>query len=181
MAFSVAGQLTDFLWAVLVGCGLGVLYDVFRLWRLLLCGKGWVFLQDILWWMLFAFLSFYFALVWQGGIVRWYTLAGELAGFWVYHKTLGKAVFFVAEKLLRLLITLLQCILYPFRLCFNFLMVPVHYVCRKEKEILKNLFIFLKESIIIKKEKRLGLFQSAERRGISGDQEKETTKNRFSH
>ncbi len=180
MPFSVAGQFVDLLWAILVGVGLGVLYDVFRLWRVMHHGKISVFLQDVLWWMLFAFLSFYFALFWQGGVVRWYTLAGEIIGFWLYHKTIGKLVFFLCEKILKLILWVLRLIMQPLRWLFHLLMKPIRHIFRKEKEILKNLFIFLKERIIIKKRKRHNAVAYAERGWESGEQKKEK-ENRFSH
>lgn len=97
-------QAIAFLWAVVLGAALGVLYDWFRIGRILK-RKWWltVFFEDLL----FAFAgavatAFCFTFT-NHGQVRLFLLAGEVLGFVIYFNTVGMLVTAQARLLARFL------------------------------------------------------------------------------
>ncbi len=101
----LSDQAVAFLWAVVLGGGLGGVYDVFRLVRILR-GRDrplLVFLEDLLF-ALIAALATASCFTWTNfGQVRLFLLAGEGLGFMVWHCTLGVFIGAVARWVARLL------------------------------------------------------------------------------
>lgn len=88
-----------FLLAVVLGCGLGLLYDIFRVFRAALPhGKILTFFEDILYTFLYGFALFTFCTGLTGAI-RAFVLVGMLMGSLFEHLTVGNAVVFVLRKL----------------------------------------------------------------------------------
>lgn len=97
----VAQQTQLFLYAFGFGFVLGVLYDVFRIIRLILSGgKSAVFVADILYLAVCTLLTFYFALVLNSGVLRGYILAGEILGWLVYYFSLGVIVVRISNRVI---------------------------------------------------------------------------------
>lgn len=74
------------IWGIVTGCGLGVLYGLFRVFRL---ATSFHLLFDILFWILSAFVVFSYMLVFNNGSVRALHLLMILLGFMLYSLTLG--------------------------------------------------------------------------------------------
>jgi len=88
---SLIGQLTTFCYSIVLGLICGLIYDVFRLLRIAFrCGAILVFLTDIIFWLLCAFLTYSFLLCFTDGTVRFYVLIAAAAGFIIYLLTIGK-------------------------------------------------------------------------------------------
>lgn len=86
-------QAAAFLWAVLLGAALGVLYDWFRIGRIL--RKKWwltVFLEDLFFALAAAFATAFCFSLTNYGQVRLFLLAGEGLGFVIYFNTVGVLV-----------------------------------------------------------------------------------------
>ena len=67
-----------FVWACVIGVGLGVLYDVFRMMRLSgLHQMVAVFLEDLLFFAAAGYVTFWFCLAHCGGWLRGFVLAGH--------------------------------------------------------------------------------------------------------
>lgn len=149
MEISVSEQALDFLLACLLGVGLGVLYDVFRIIRLALWhGKLIVAIQDILFWTAAAVCTFLFQLVNSDGQIRFYILLGELLGFTVYYFTVGILVFsasrLIIDLIKRILRFLYRILIRPFVKVFVFIFQKikalfVHIIskCKKLKHFCK--------------------------------------------
>lgn len=91
---SVSGQLQVFGLAVLLGVGLGLVYEVFRLLRLAFSSqKTVVFVQDVLFSLTALISTFVFVVAVNEGQLRFFLLIGELCGFMVYYFTLGALIF----------------------------------------------------------------------------------------
>ena len=84
-------QSTAFLYSILLGVALGVLYGPFKIFRLAFCrSRAAIIAADVLY-MLIATLSvFMFSLAFLLGYIRIYVFAGCLLGFFAYRLTLGK-------------------------------------------------------------------------------------------
>lgn len=90
MDISQFSQPQIFLFAVLAGIIVGVLYDVFRLLRTAgLDSLLHTVIQDVVFMCCFAVIAFFFAIAFNGGEVRVYTLLGHMCGLLAYRYTVG--------------------------------------------------------------------------------------------
>ena len=94
----LANQTRLFLLALGFGFALGILYDLFRLLRLLLTRRGgWLPAQDILYALCCTVLSFFFFLTVSDGSLRGFGVAGEILGWLIYYFSLGAIAVRVTE------------------------------------------------------------------------------------
>lgn len=98
-------QLWGLLLAVLIGALFAVLYDSFRILRYGARSKRTgLLVEDVVYWVICAFVGFAFLLKVNDGVIRFYLLAGMLAGAVAYRMTLSKlvtALFFRAADAIR--------------------------------------------------------------------------------
>lgn len=89
----VSDQAIAFLWAVVLGAALGVVYDWFRIGRILK-RKWWltVFFEDLLFALAAAFSTAFCFTLTNYGQVRLFLLVGEGLGFVLYFNTVGVLV-----------------------------------------------------------------------------------------
>ena len=93
--FSVSQQTASFLLSVLLGAVLGVVYDCFRVARILLpplAKPKPTFFEDVLFWLIYGFCVFCFAAATARGQVRIFMLLGSILGFTLYILTLGNLI-----------------------------------------------------------------------------------------
>ena len=90
MQFFLSQQVVIFLYAVLCGLIIGVLNEPFRFLRYSgFNSKTDVFIQDIIFMIISAFITFFFSLCYNKGDVRFFILVGELFGFLLFRYTIG--------------------------------------------------------------------------------------------
>lgn len=93
MEITVSEQLTQLFLSCGMGFLLGAYYDVYRVIRLVMrSGKRWIFVQDLLFFLTAAVLTFLFSLAVMEGRLRFYLFLGELLGFSAYYFTIGRVV-----------------------------------------------------------------------------------------
>ena len=98
---SLSQQCMFFLWSVLLGAAVGVLYDVFRILRIALPHNGVaVFFEDLLFCMMTCCMLILMIFCANYGIVRWFSVMGCAGGFMLYRETAGKAVIGAAGKII---------------------------------------------------------------------------------
>lgn len=103
------GQTEYFFLSILLGVLLGVLYDVFRLVRLVLPKKSVIiFFEDILFCMSATVCFLLLVFNAGSGQIRGFAVFGTLFGFATYYKTLGKLVFKANELILGFLKKILK-------------------------------------------------------------------------
>ncbi len=131
-------QAVAFLWAVALGAALGVVYDWFRIGRILR-RKWWltVFLEDLIFALIAAVATAFCFTLTHYGQVRLFLLAGEGLGFTIYFNTVGVLV----AKQARLTARFLRWIRGLFAGLGRFLQKKM----QKIMNFLKKPFIFLKE------------------------------------
>lgn len=81
--------------AVVLGAALGVVYDCFRVFRIVFppaAKSGAVVLQDIIFWMFYGFCIFCYFTIAGRGQIRFFVFFGSLLGFVLYILTLGNLV-----------------------------------------------------------------------------------------
>ncbi|MBQ9679200.1 MAG: spore cortex biosynthesis protein YabQ [Ruminococcus sp.] len=90
MGFSLSDQTAYFLWSLVLGAALAVLYDVVRAVRMTVrAGRVHVMISDILFFTVCGVITSLFALPFNKGDVRAFILFGEAVGFLAYRLTLG--------------------------------------------------------------------------------------------
>ena len=101
----LSDQAIAFLWAVLLGGGLGAVYDVFRILRILRRRTPWliVFGEDLLFALLAALSTAFCYTLTNHGQVRACLLVGEALGFLIWFYTVGAFVTHLARLIARLL------------------------------------------------------------------------------
>ncbi len=86
----ISTQVVLFFLSLGFGFLLGVLYDVFRTFRMIFSdAKGYVFVMDFLYFAVCGILSFFFMLVTDEGRLRLYTVSGEILGWMIYYFSFG--------------------------------------------------------------------------------------------
>ena len=93
-------QIQIFWYACILGIIMGIIYDVFRIIRLLVSWKDWqVFIQDIVYFFIVGISTFLFALAYNKGDVRAYLIVGEIIGWIIYYITIGEIVYRFSEAI----------------------------------------------------------------------------------
>ena len=148
-----------FLWSVALGGSFGILYDWFRIGRILF-KKGWlaVFMEDLLFSLIAALSTALCFNLTNFGQVRLFLLVGEALGFLIYHYSLGTFVVWQARLFARFFawikgkiqrfLTFLGKKIMKFLI---FLKKPFIFLKRWVKI---NLYHFMKENSVGKKERR---------------------------
>ncbi len=100
MDLTISNQTMVFLYACLLGVGLGVCYDVFRILRVALpLGTVVTFIEDILYFAVTAIATFTFLLYFTQGQIRVYVLLGEVLGWVLYYVTVGSLVIKISKAI----------------------------------------------------------------------------------
>lgn len=103
MDFGLALETEIFLLSVLLGGGLGVVYDFLRVFRALLShGKVLTFIEDFVYMLLAGFALFTFS-TGLAGEIRYFTVAGMVMGWVLERYTVGNGVVFVIRSILNTL------------------------------------------------------------------------------
>lgn len=101
--FTNAEQLRLLLQSLLLGVGIGLLYDVLRALRWhFACGKAATAVYDTLFWLVTAAAFFEFGIVFAAGQDRWFVIGGAVGGMMLYFMSLSGAVLAVLGGLLDL-------------------------------------------------------------------------------
>lgn len=137
---SPSEQLKFFVISLAVGFAMGVVYEVFRLIRLIspknriLC-----FVCDVLFMSLASLISFVLTVVINLGIVRWYILLGEVLGFFVYMRTAGRVSGAIFRLIRKVIVKVLWIIFTPLRLLWHLIVRIFSKLAKKIKKIVKTL------------------------------------------
>jgi len=92
MSLSPVEQGLEFGLALLLGGGLGLVYDVLRVVRGRVPFRMVTFLMDILFWLISAIGAFWFAMSVSGGALHLFTMAGMVGGAALYFVLLSRFV-----------------------------------------------------------------------------------------
>ncbi|MDR0273205.1 MAG: spore cortex biosynthesis protein YabQ [Clostridiales bacterium] len=128
MSFNLGGQATLFLSTVLVGAGIGLFYDVFRIFRRTTRFAKGVFvvqLEDLFFWVTVTGGMFYFMLNQNYGEIRMFSVLGAGIGIALYFATLSRLVMFVfvavINYLKKVFAAAIRIITLPLRIIADFL------------------------------------------------------------
>lgn len=143
--FSSFGDTEYFLCSLLLGVFLGVVYDVFRLIRIILPKNNTIiFFEDILFCM-FSTASFLILAFNVGsGRIRGMAAFGTLFGFSLYYSTLGKLVYKANEKIISFIKKMIRRVVSFFAAPIVLLLKKIMSVYkrkvreRKRKKVMEN-------------------------------------------
>lgn len=106
---------------IIIGCAMGVLYDAFKVKRMLFgCSDFVLFFDDLAYSCVFSatlIISVFFI---SNGIFRWYVVLAAFLGFFVYKCTLSHIVMLVFGFSVSLIHRLLKFAAYPINLLYLF-------------------------------------------------------------
>ncbi|HIZ56174.1 MAG TPA: spore cortex biosynthesis protein YabQ [Firmicutes bacterium] len=119
-------QTTAFLYACLLGVGLGLIYDIFRILRLAVPSGGIIiFVEDLLFFLVAGTATFLFMIRYNSGMLRGFIFVGELLGFSVYYFSIGTLVYRIADALInqirKIFHMLFRILVWPFQKAFGFI------------------------------------------------------------
>ena len=118
---NIGWQTQGFLYSLILGCVLCLVYDVIR--TIHLSGKSdvvTVFFEDIVFWLICTFLVFCFLMGVTKGQVRGYVLFGALLGFLIFRMTVSAVLMVVLKKIFRILAAIKRIIRRFYRrICFK--------------------------------------------------------------
>lgn len=139
-SFEQSEQVGLFLMSLGVGFILGLIYDILRTVRISFTkGKAFVFIFDVLYFLLFGLITFVFILAFNKGELRFYLIFGEICGAAFYYFSFGLAAIklsLVFSRLTKKFFSFVfKVISYPFRLIFKAL-----------KAVFPKISVFFKKS-----------------------------------
>lgn len=124
MSPNITAELYFLFHSFLMGILITVLYDVLRILRRIIPHNILaISLEDFLYWAVCSLLIFFVLIQENNGILRWFSVAGALAGMFLYKKTLG--ILFV-KYTSRLVCKLLHIVGRLLNLFFR----PLNLVCK---------------------------------------------------
>lgn len=113
---TIADQTRLFLLAIGLGFLLGVVYDLFRVIRMAFTmRRAGVFIQDVLFFLVCAAVTFVFLLAVNQGEIRGFIIAGEVLGFLIYYFSFGLLAVRVSSFLVHTTQRIFYLICVPFR------------------------------------------------------------------
>ncbi|MBQ7942947.1 MAG: spore cortex biosynthesis protein YabQ [Lachnospiraceae bacterium] len=108
MSASIIGEFYFWIYSIATGIGLALLYDMLRLWRRMVRHRRWQRdIEDIFYWILCFFISFYLLYYGNNGVIRYFAVMGAGLGMLLYSVTVGR---FLTSAIYRLLC----CLMMPF-------------------------------------------------------------------
>lgn len=138
MELFISQQLYILLFSIITGVIIGIINEPFRFLRYMgFNGRAEVIAQDIVFMILAAFVTFFFALCYNKGDVRFFMLAGELGGFVAFRLTVGR----LSGRLFYVVAFVLRGIAAAFKRCFVLFFT---IMCKAKELILVKIPLFKK-------------------------------------
>ncbi len=132
-------QILSFLYSIILGAGIALIYDIFRAFRLCFNTKNiTVFVQDIIYFIIISNLIFLFLISTTKGEVRGYVLLGICIGFVVSNMSISKVFLICITWVLRFFLGLMK----KFLGRFNYISDKI--ICFIEKIFKKGIKCFKK-------------------------------------
>lgn len=132
-----------------VGAAITFLYDWLRILRRVIPHRNFaISLEDLLFWIFCAIQVFLWMYRVTNGGMRWFAVAGALAGMWLYKKLLSRVFVTCSTKILsrvlEILVRVLWILLTPFRWILSRISATGSRLGRSKKKIMDNFKIWLK-------------------------------------
>jgi len=141
--FSLSDECLIFLYSIILGAVLGVVFDVFRVIRAVIPHNSFfVAFEDIIFMLIWTFSLVIFSVELSGGNIRFFCFVGTLLGFTIYFFSAGKIVITFIRSVSSLIRRLLNAI---FGRIYGFLRRCFVSVCQKVKSFFVDNYINLRK------------------------------------
>ena len=153
MILSLHAQAQLFLLTILLGGGMGLVYDGLRVFRHALPHKVfWIQMEDGLFWVAAVFLVFGVMLQASSGEIRFFSIFGLFGGMGLYFLTLSRLVIAVSDRiiwLVKYIATLLfRIVMTPILLLFLPFRKPLKkmrgFCVKQRKKLLQSVKVYVK-------------------------------------
>ena len=142
--FSLSYECQIFLYSVILGAGLGIVFDVFRVIRAVIPHNSFfVALEDVIFMLIWTFSLVIFSVELSGGNIRFFCFVGTLLGFVIYFFSVGKIVITFIRRISSFIRRLLNAI---FGRIYGFLRRCFVSVCQKVKYFFVDNYTKLRKS-----------------------------------
>ncbi len=139
--FNVSEQTSLFLWSCVMGFGVGIFYDIFRVARIIFKhGKVSVFIEDVIFTLFFALCIFVYSTEVARGQIRFFIIGGAMLGFVVYLSTVGLLIVTIIRRLVFLIRRVLAFI-------YKHLFSPIISLIVAFCQILKSGFVYFSSTL----------------------------------
>lgn len=120
LQINIINQFYIFLISINYGLILGVIYDLYRVFRYYSKPKKILTaIEDILFWLIIASIIFFFLFNKTDGIIRGFVILGFIIGFIIYLKIISKYSYFILKKtfglIFRIINEIIIIISFPFK------------------------------------------------------------------
>ena len=141
--FSLSDECLIFLYSIILGAVLGVVFDVFRVIRAVIPHNSFfVAFEDIIFMLIWTFSLVIFSVELSGGNIRFFCFVGSFLGFIIYFFSVGKIVITFIRSVSSLIRRLLNAI---FGRIYGFLRRCFVSVCQKVKSFFVDNYINLRK------------------------------------
>lgn len=139
MIISVSGQAIVFLYTIAGGMAIALVYDIFRIFRKAIrTGSLVTYAQDLLYWLIVAFIMFLTIYYSNDGELRAYLFIGAFIGVVLYALLFSRVVMgsslFIIKTVAYVIKALLFIISYPVRLILQVMAVPTRKMIRMARK-----------------------------------------------
>ena len=145
MILSMRDQFNKFIIAVAMGVASGLLFDFTRIVRIIfkLHPDFLVRFEDVTYWLLVSFGMMQLILNFNGGELRWFLIAGLMAGMAFYFVTISDFVVSVLRGAIKIIEKVIQTVIdavtYPVKLLIRLLTPPVNALIDSAKNAVKKI------------------------------------------
>lgn len=133
MGIEISEQTKLFFTILILGMGIGLVYDIFRILRKLFKHPDYLtHLEDFIYWVFVTFMMFYFILTRNYGELRLFSIIGSVIGMVLYFLTLS--IFFIEVSLViigiikRILFIVFKIIYVPLKIIYVILSVSIKLI-----------------------------------------------------
>lgn len=149
---NIADQTITFLLSLAMGCVFCLLYDCFRILRIINnYSKIAIFFQDVLYWIICAFLCCCFLIIRCNGEVRGYVLVGSLLGWIIFRLTLSVLILAFARQIIRFIKWVYSKISGPVKALFKYIRKKCRAISKFFKNTASKMFNRTKKLLKLKK------------------------------
>lgn len=140
MTDQIREQLILFLMAIYTGSVMACVYDFIRIARRVKkVSELWVWIQDILYWIVFGYIAYKLLLQYNFGEIRWYALGGIILGMSLYFATVSrvfvKYVSIIIVKFIYVLTKILKFVWKPIKLGLSLISKEIDRVMQWHRQI----------------------------------------------
>lgn len=144
MEVMVSNELYIFLSTAAAGCCIGLLYDLFRVLRGRMQAEGlFADIQDIIFWLVSAGITFYVIFITNDGRIRWFEFLGLILGLVLYFFSISRLLRRLIDWFIRFLIKFfllcLKIILTPLLFLYNIISKPIGWIWRCIRRLMRKL------------------------------------------